>query len=95
MCFLGGVMISGRLASGDQKLTLEVVPLPPPPLRGETPLYKPCIYPPSSTGLAFASFWSEKVYRLYPRTYLSFQFQMNKKENWGNARIRVDFKKSF
>ena len=94
VCFLGGVMISGRLASRDQKLTLEVVPLPP-PLRGGTPLYKPCIYPPSSTGLAFASFWSEKVYRLYPRTYLSFQFQMNKKENWGNARIRVDFKKSF
>ena len=30
VCFLGGVMISGRLASGDQKLTLEVVPLPPP-----------------------------------------------------------------
>ena len=31
-------MISGRLASGDQKLTLEVVPLPPPPpLRGEVP----------------------------------------------------------
>ena len=29
VCFLGGVMISGRLASGDQKLTLEVVPLPP------------------------------------------------------------------
>ena len=94
VCFLGGVMISGRLASRDQKLTLEVVPLPP-PLRGGTPLYKPCIYPPLSTGLAFASFWSEKVYRLYPRTYLSFQFQMNKKENWGNARIRVDFKKSF
>ena len=29
VCFLRGVMISGRLASGDQKLTLEVVPLPP------------------------------------------------------------------
>ena len=27
--FGGGWMISGRLASGDQKLTLEVVPLPP------------------------------------------------------------------
>ena len=64
VCFLRGVMISGRLASGDQKLTLEVVPLPP-PLRGGTPLYKPCIYPPSSTGLVFASFWSEKGYRLY------------------------------
>ena len=32
--FWGGGMISGRLASGDQKLTLEVVPLPP---RGEIP----------------------------------------------------------
>ena len=30
-------MISGRLASGDQKLTLEVVLLPPPPPRGELP----------------------------------------------------------
>ena len=91
VCFLGGGMISGRLASGDQKLTLEVVPLPP---RGGSPLYKPCICPTSSTGLVFAPFWSEKVYRLYPWTYLSFQFQMNKKENWGNARIQVDFKKS-
>ena len=36
VCFLGGVMISGRLASGDQKLTLEVVPLPP-PSGGELP----------------------------------------------------------
>ena len=94
VCFLGGGMISGRLASGDQKLTLEVVPLPPPPLRGGTPLYKPCIYPPSSTGLVFGPVWSEKGYRLYSWTYLSFQFQMNKKENWGNARIQVDFKKS-
>ena len=79
VCFLRGVMISGRLASGDQKLTLEVVPLPP-PLRGGTPLYKPCIYPPSSTGLVFGPVWSEKGYRLYSWTYLSFQFQMNKKE---------------
>ena len=39
-----GVMISGRLASRDQKLTLKVVPLPPPP-KGGTPLYKPyCSY---------------------------------------------------
>ena len=45
VCFLGGVMISGRLASGDQKLTLEVVPLTPPPPGGENPLYKPyCSY---------------------------------------------------
>ena len=80
-------MISGRLASRDQKLTLEVVPLPPPPPpppRGKPPCISHIIhigiYPPSSTGLVFASFWSEKGYRLYPRTYLSFQFQMNKKE---------------
>ena len=45
VCFLGGGMISGRLASRDQKLTLKVVPLPPPPPKGETPLYKPyCSY---------------------------------------------------
>ena len=45
VCFLGGGMISGRLASGDQKLTLEVVPLPPPPPQGGNPLYKPyCSY---------------------------------------------------
>ena len=62
-------MISGRLASRDQKLTLEVVPLPPPP-RGELPCISHIIhigiYPPSSTGFVFASFWSEKGYRLYP-----------------------------
>ena len=34
VCFFGGGMISGRLANGDQKLTLEVVKLPP---RGELP----------------------------------------------------------
>ena len=67
VCFLGGGMISGRLASGDQKLKLEVVPLPP---RGELPCISHIvhigIYPPSSTGLVFAPFWSEKGYRLYP-----------------------------
>ena len=46
VCFSGGVMISGRLASRDQKLTLEVVPLPPPP-QGGTPLYKPYRYIPT------------------------------------------------
>ena len=71
MCFLGGVMISDRLASRDQKLTLEVVPLQrPPPPRGELPCISHIvhigIYPPSSTGFVFASFWSEKGYRLYP-----------------------------
>ena len=96
MCFLGGGMISGRLASGDQKLTLEVVPLTPPPQGGEIPCISHIVHIGicSTTGLAFASFWSEKGYRLYSWTYLSFQFQMNKKENWGNARIQVDFKKS-
>ena len=65
--FWGGGMISGRLASGDQKLPLEVVPLPP---REVIPCISHIVHigicPTSSTGLVFASFWSEKGYRLYP-----------------------------
>ena len=77
---------------------------------GDTPLYKPYRYvPPHRVGV-FAPFWSENWYRLCPfwsgigygcrgnygsvGTYLSFQFQISKKER-EICEFEMNFKKYF
>ena len=70
VCFLGVGIISGRLASGDQKVTLEVVPLPPPP-GGELPCISHVYTHPRPQGLFLRrfglkrgiDFTHERIYR--------------------------------